>query len=130
MQRSAELVILTAAAQVQDMTQALSSLHCNVLVTSQQDPCLASRVLAEVKSMLPKKLLQPGAVPTLLIAGLPNTGKTTLLNSMKQHAVKTGALKAGRAGKHLTGPVPGVTKHVSGFKVSRSHASAMTSTCI
>jgi len=45
--------------------------------------------------------------------GMPNVGKSTMIN-----AIKVACLKGHKVAK--TGPLPGVTRHVSGFKVCSS----------
>lgn len=58
----------------------------------------------------------------VLVAGMPNTGKSSLINALKRAAQKQGLLE-GEQAYHKTakaGPLPGVTQHLGGFKVCRS----------
>ena len=48
-------------------------------------------------------------------AGIPNSGKSSLINALRQ-ASKFGRAKVG-GGKALTGATPGLTRHISGFQV-------------
>lgn len=49
----------------------------------------------------------------MLVIGVPNVGKSTLINALRR-------AKTGRSGGAKTGPLPGVTRALSGFRVSTS----------
>eukprot|EP00826_Nyctotherus_ovalis_P042809 TRINITY_DN4463_c0_g1_i14.p1 TRINITY_DN4463_c0_g1~~TRINITY_DN4463_c0_g1_i14.p1 ORF type:complete len:298 (-),score=68.77 TRINITY_DN4463_c0_g1_i14:145-1038(-) len=50
----------------------------------------------------------------LMIAGIPNVGKSTIVNTLR----KSSKAVAGRTKSAKVGPTPGVTRGLSGFKVS------------
>jgi ribosome biogenesis GTPase A len=60
----------------------------------------------------------------MLVVGMPNVGKSTIINSLRAH-FKQGTvyqfedLIAG-GNSAVTGPLPGVTRTISGFKVSQT----------
>lgn len=49
----------------------------------------------------------------MAVVGVPNTGKSTLLNALKRQAL-------GKGGKARTGGTPGITRHVGYSEISRS----------
>jgi 50S ribosome-binding GTPase len=112
---------------LQATAQALITPTCAVLYTSQTSKDVAAQVLAAARGLLPRKA-KLGDVCTMMVVGFPNTGKTTLLNAIKQHAVRKQLLVVQRAGRLHTGPLPGVTKQVAGFKVSESPMTVMMDT--
>jgi hypothetical protein len=103
-------------AAVQDTIKALSSSTCKVMYISNDDKECAGKVLSIVQQWLPNKP-SLGAVGVMMILGTPNIGKTTLLNAIKAHAFKAGMMQTDRATMRDVGPLPGVTKRVSGVQV-------------
>ena len=62
--------------------------------------------------------LKPNSSRTILICGIPNVGKSTILNSLKISAPENQTI--GRNTKVAkTGPLPGVTRSVTCFKIIR-----------
>ena len=57
-----------------------------------------------------------------MVLGLPNTGKSSLINALKLAAKQAGQLGGAEAyhKRAKAGPLPGVTRHLSGFKVASS----------
>ncbi|GFR44946.1 hypothetical protein Agub_g6037, partial [Astrephomene gubernaculifera] len=57
-----------------------------------------------------------------MVAGMPNTGKSSLINALKRAAKRHGLLEGEQAYNKTAraGPLPGVTLHMGGFKVCRS----------
>eukprot|EP00193_Tetraselmis_chui_P020817 CAMPEP_0177790862 /NCGR_PEP_ID=MMETSP0491_2-20121128/23597_1 /TAXON_ID=63592 /ORGANISM="Tetraselmis chuii, Strain PLY429" /LENGTH=203 /DNA_ID=CAMNT_0019312997 /DNA_START=170 /DNA_END=777 /DNA_ORIENTATION=- len=54
----------------------------------------------------------------MMVVGLPNTGKSSLINRFRQVAPKSKSPMRQRGmGTAKTGPTPGVTRQLSGFKV-------------
>ncbi|EFJ43669.1 hypothetical protein VOLCADRAFT_121416 [Volvox carteri f. nagariensis] len=58
----------------------------------------------------------------MMVAGAPNTGKSALINALKRAAQKEGLLEGDQAFQRTarSGPLPGVTRQLGGFKVCRS----------
>lgn len=56
---------------------------------------------------------RPLPFANMLVMGVPNVGKSTLINALRR-------AKMGKAGGAKTGPLPGVTRALSGFRVSQS----------
>lgn len=55
-----------------------------------------------------------------MCAGIPNSGKSTLINALR-HAAKLGK-GSSSGGKAATGSTPGLTRHIAGFQVSFAHS--------
>ncbi|KAG0586804.1 hypothetical protein KC19_2G118800 [Ceratodon purpureus] len=57
--------------------------------------------------------------PTLLlmIVGIPNVGKSALINTLFRHAHALNKAEQEPLKKAKVGPLPGVTQHISGFKI-------------
>lgn len=77
---------------------------------------VAEQVLRAVQRWLPQQR-GVGKVAVMLTMGTPNIGKSSLVNQLKAHAVREGLLAAQRVGRVQVGPLPGVTKQVSGIRV-------------
>lgn len=65
-------------------------------------------------------------------AGVPNCGKSSLINALKAAAKGAGLLSGEQAyGKTaVTGPLPGVTRHLQGFQVSRDPQARCGNRCV
>lgn len=107
---------ITAGAGLQVTRTALQTPACKVLFTSKDDKNSVTKVLEAVREWLPNKQGQ-GEVYVMMVVGVPNVGKSTFINALKQHAHKQGLLRADRVSQLTVGPLPGVTKQVLGFKV-------------
>lgn len=90
--------------------------HCCALA-----PGSAAAILDAMKGMVSRNAVQQ-PLTTMLVMGIPNTGKSSLINALKETAGQQGRLGARRAqrGKAATGPLPGVTRTISGFQVATS----------
>ncbi|EKX47886.1 hypothetical protein GUITHDRAFT_106434 [Guillardia theta CCMP2712] len=73
---------------------------------------------ANIKELMPSELHARGLISRLdrtllcMIVGIPNTGKSTLINTLRNFGYKDGKQKSpGKVAN--TGALPGVTKHVS-----------------
>ncbi|PNW87998.1 hypothetical protein CHLRE_01g010150v5 [Chlamydomonas reinhardtii] len=68
----------------------------------------------------------PPDLRLVLIAGLPNTGKSSLINALRRAAAARGLLDGEQAWRKAarSGPLPGVTTALGGFRVCRSPAGA------
>ena len=83
--------------------------------------CLPAQVLHAACSWLQRE--RPRAdLSLLMVLGLPNTGKSSLINALKLAAKQAGQLGGAEAyhKRAKAGPLPGVTRHLSGFKVASS----------
>ncbi|GIL93277.1 hypothetical protein Vretimale_19666 [Volvox reticuliferus] len=58
----------------------------------------------------------------MMVAGAPNTGKSSLINALKRAAQREGLLDGEHAFQRTarSGPLPGVTRQLGGFKVCHS----------
>ncbi|GLI65434.1 hypothetical protein VaNZ11_008799 [Volvox africanus] len=58
----------------------------------------------------------------MMVTGAPNTGKSSLINALKRAAQREGLLEGEHAFQRTarSGPLPGVTRQLGGFKVCRS----------
>lgn len=59
------------------------------------------------------KLLRPTGNRTILICGMPNVGKSTIINSLKQLSVDKRKVAK-------TGPLPGVTRNLTSFRLTEN----------
>lgn len=84
-----------------------------VFISAQRRPPveLLDLGLEVLRSRRPSGKPLPSA--NLLVMGVPNVGKSTLINALRR-------AKMGKAGGAKTGPLPGVTRALSGFRVSVS----------
>ena len=101
---------------LQSVVEALQSPTCKVLYTSNQQENWAPNVLSAMHEWLPPAK-GVGQVHIMMVAGVPNVGKSTFINALKDHAFQLGLRAGKKSGRVVTGPLPGVTKQVLGFKV-------------
>ena len=118
---------------MQDTLLELESTNQKVLFTCTSSQGFAAEVLAAVRMCLPgtetslerTSSAGPGAangrVHIVMVVGTPNVGKTSLINALRRHARAQGLLHVPRTGQLPVGPLPGVTKHVSGIKACHSN---------
>jgi ribosome biogenesis GTPase A len=65
-----------------------------------------------------------GALPLILmVVGVPNTGKSSLINALRQASPARHERHRKSAKPAKTGSMPGVTRHLSGFQVRRAPSS-------
>ncbi|KAG2486327.1 hypothetical protein HYH03_015031 [Edaphochlamys debaryana] len=92
-------------------------------------PCEATRegsgtrlLDALLSAMPPPGGAAPRDLALVLVAGLPNTGKSSTINALKRAAGKRGLLEGEQAHTKTAraGPTPGVTRQMAGFKVCAS----------
>lgn len=57
----------------------------------------------------------------MMVMGVPNCGKSSIINALKVASQRTGNLEGSQAYNKTarTGPLPGVTRHMNSFKVSK-----------
>lgn len=79
--------------------------------------CLTEGQKAHGSNNLEPLAAGEGDVHLVMVVGTPNVGKTSLINALKRHCNSQGLLNNPRSGKLEVGPLPGVTKRVSGIKV-------------
>eukprot|EP00232_Nephroselmis_pyriformis_P026252 CAMPEP_0182871194 /NCGR_PEP_ID=MMETSP0034_2-20130328/10980_1 /TAXON_ID=156128 /ORGANISM="Nephroselmis pyriformis, Strain CCMP717" /LENGTH=216 /DNA_ID=CAMNT_0025003731 /DNA_START=45 /DNA_END=691 /DNA_ORIENTATION=- len=84
-------------------------------------PKSAKQILAAVQGLLREHC---GGADTLLamVVGVPNVGKSSLINAMRQVAARQGQAlgrkdSKGPLSRAKMGPLPGVTRHLAGFQV-------------
>jgi len=105
--------------------------NCNVLFTSgnrvssigslircllQGPPNNVQRTRPENSSTPPN----PSMARCILVVGMPNVGKSSIINSIR--------LSLGRSQPAKVGPLPGVTRSLSGFKISESPSAFLLDT--
>ncbi|KAG2444279.1 hypothetical protein HXX76_001036 [Chlamydomonas incerta] len=72
-------------------------------------------------ALAPAPTAAPPDLRLVLVAGLPNTGKSSLINALKRAAAARGLLDGEQAWRKTAraGPLPGVTTALGGFRVCR-----------
>lgn len=128
---------------MQETLLELESANQKVLFTCTSSQNFAAEVLAAVRMCLPSaetslegvsntrpssSRAANGRVHVVMVVGTPNVGKTSLINALRRHARTQGLLDVPRAGQLPVGPLPGVTKHVSGIKVCHCNHYCCSST--
>jgi mitochondrial GTPase 1 len=99
------------------LTQIFSSLNQSVLFTSAINGTNVSKILS-IANKIPLKTLEFKVTGvTMLIVGIPNVGKSSLINILRQKAVNQASTEIRKRGA-LTGASPGLTRSVRSFKIT------------
>ncbi|XP_024399896.1 short integuments 2, mitochondrial isoform X1 [Physcomitrium patens] len=75
------------------------------------------RKMLEVAWDLLREKLAKEPTLLLMIVGIPNVGKSALINTLFRHAHAIAKSEQEHLKKAKVGPLPGVTQHISGFKI-------------
>lgn len=99
---------------------------CEAMFLTARDKPSVRRLVTRVQGLCAGKSKFKTAGQVLMVVGIPNAGKSTIINAFRQMALKPQALglAAGLSPTGMprgvkTGPQPGVTRHVSSILVSR-----------
>uniref|UniRef100_A0A383VII8 CP-type G domain-containing protein n=1 Tax=Tetradesmus obliquus TaxID=3088 RepID=A0A383VII8_TETOB len=89
------------------------------LPASSSDPRSVKQLLRTAVGWIQRERAQ-SELSVMLLVGLPNSGKSSLINGLKMAARATGVLDAQQAyqKRAAVGPTPGLTRQVSGFQVA------------